>query len=314
MKKFKVTVPCDYFNGYLRHGHGEAIIEAKTLKEAKEKAKTWDDYEPILDDYELNDHDAWNFENMTIEEIVEEKKTKENSNVKELNLLEKLSSISNELGVLSKELNVQINKSSSYKAVSERTILDAIKPLENKYRVFSYPIKREIIETDVLTKETEYNAKTTTTNTLFMRLEITYRFINIDNMEEFIDITSYGDGMDTGDKAPGKAMTYADKYALMKAYKISTGDDPDKDASPEEGYKSTKKTTKKSKEEKKETDFRNLLLDELKKREIDVNQYAKEHKLNANTTQQEAKEFLEQLIYQDDSIINATIGERLGQE
>lgn len=28
-------------------------------------------------------------------------------------------------------------------------------------------------------------------------------------------------------------MTYADKYALMKAYKITTGDDPDKDASPE---------------------------------------------------------------------------------
>ena len=29
------------------------------------------------------------------------------------------------------------------------------------------------------------------------------------------------------DKAPGKAMTYADKYALLKAYKIQTGDDPD---------------------------------------------------------------------------------------
>ena len=28
-------------------------------------------------------------------------------------------------------------------------------------------------------------------------------------------------------------MTYADKYALMKAYKISTGDDPDKEASEE---------------------------------------------------------------------------------
>ena len=70
-----------------------------------------------------------------------------------------------------------------------------------------------------------------------MRLEITYRFINIDNTEEFIDITTYGDGLDTGDKAPGKAMTYGDKYALMKAYKISTGDDPDKEASPENGYK-----------------------------------------------------------------------------
>ena len=44
---------------------------------------------------------------------------------------------------------------------------------------------------------------------------------------DFIDIVSYGDGVDPQDKAPGKAMTYADKYALMKAYKIITGDDPD---------------------------------------------------------------------------------------
>lgn len=38
-------------------------------------------------------------------------------------------------------------------------------------------------------------------------------------------------------KAPGKAMTYADKYALMKTYKISTGiaNDPDSIPSPDEG-------------------------------------------------------------------------------
>lgn len=54
-----------------------------------------------------------------------------------------------------------------------------------------------------------------------------YRFVNIDKPEEYIDIDTYGDGVDSGDKAPGKAMTYSDKYALMKAYKIITGDDPD---------------------------------------------------------------------------------------
>ena len=35
-------------------------------------------------------------------------------------------------------------------------------------------------------------------------------------------------------------MTYADKYALMKAYKISTGDDPDKEASEEQKPKQQK--------------------------------------------------------------------------
>lgn len=218
---------------------------------------------------------------------------KEETSTKNLNIYEKLSAISNELGVLSKELDVQINKNSSYKAVSERTILDAVKPLEEKYRVFSYPIKREIIETDTLIKESEYNNKTTKTNTLFMRLMIVYRFIDMDNKEDFIDIVSYGDGIDTGDKAPGKAMTYADKYALMKAYKISTGDDPDKDPSPENGYKKTNKFTKKK--ETKEPDYRNLLLDELKNRNMNVNQYAKEHRLSASTTQEQAQKLLEEL-------------------
>lgn len=161
-----------------------------------------------------------------------------------MNIYEKLAKITEELGVVEKGLKVQVNKTSSYKAVSERDILDAIKPLEAKYRVYSYPIKREITNTDTLVKETEYNGNITKTNTLFMRIETTYRFVNIDKPEEYIDTTVYGDGLDTGDKAPGKAMTYADKYALMKAYKISTGDDPDKEASPEKGYTSENDTLK----------------------------------------------------------------------
>lgn len=151
--------------------------------------------------------------------------------IKKLNIYEKMSLITDELGVIEKKLNVEMTKTKSYKAVSERDVLDAVKPLEKKYRVYSYPYERKIIDKDILTKETEYNGATTKTNTLFLRLEVVYKFINIDNTDDFVEIKSYGDGLDTGDKATGKAMTYADKYALLKAYKISTGDDPGKEAS-----------------------------------------------------------------------------------
>ena len=160
-----------------------------------------------------------------------------------MNIFEKMQKVTDEMSVVEKGLNVQVNKTSSYKAVSERDILDNVKPLETKYGIYSYPFARKVIDSDTLVKETEFvNARTddvttTKTNTLFMRLETIYRFVNIDKPEEYVDITTYGDGLDTGDKAPGKAMTYADKYALMKAYKISTGDDPDKEPSPENGYK-----------------------------------------------------------------------------
>lgn len=173
--------------------------------------------------------------------------------IKELNIYEKLSLITDEIGIIEKNLNVQVNKNASYKAVSERDVLDNVKPIEKKYRVYSYPAKREVIDKDVLVKETEFtdsrtdDTKITRTNSLFMRIETKYRFVNIDNPSDYIETTVYGDGVDTGDKAPGKAMTYADKYALMKAYKLSTGDDPDKDPSPENGYKKSQKSEAKTK-------------------------------------------------------------------
>lgn len=155
--------------------------------------------------------------------------------IKKLNIYEKMSLITSELGVIEKGLNVKINDKASYKAVSERNILDNVKPIEAKYRIFSFPSNRKIIESDILEKENQYGI----TKSLFMRIETTYIFVNIDNPTEQIEITTYGDGIDTGDKATGKAMTYSDKYALMKAYKISTGDDPDKEPSPETGYTKT---------------------------------------------------------------------------
>ena len=172
----------------------------------------------------------------------------EEKDIKALNIYEKLSLITDEIGVIEKNLNVSINKTSSYKAVSERDVLDNVKPIERKYRVYSYPVKREVIDRDTLVKESEFNGNVTRTNSLFMRIETTYRFVNIDNPNEYVETIVYGDGVDTGDKAPGKAMTYADKYALMKAYKLSTGDDPDKDASPEKGYRKAREVNQQTQE------------------------------------------------------------------
>ena len=150
--------------------------------------------------------------------------------IKKMNLYEKMSCITNELTRVAKNLSVGLGQA-QYKAVGEAEVLAAVKPIEEKYRVYSYPFNRTIVETNVLTTTTEYNGKVTEKNSLFMRIETIYRFVNIDTPSEYIDITTYGDGVDPQDKAPGKSMTYADKYALLKAYKIETGDDPDQNKS-----------------------------------------------------------------------------------
>lgn len=49
--------------------------------------------------------------------------------------------------------------------------------------------------------------------------------VNIDNPDERVTHSAYAHGMDGGDKAPGKAHTYAVKLMLVKGFAIETGED-----------------------------------------------------------------------------------------
>ena len=151
-------------------------------------------------------------------------------NYASLDIYKKMIEATRQISKVAKNLNVSTGKS-GYKAVGEADVLEAVKPIEVALGIYSYPYSREIIETNVFTTASEYKGNVTERKTLFLRVKTVYRFVNTDKPSEFIDMTSYGDGFDSQDKAPGKAMTYSDKYSLLKAYKIETGDDPDKDAS-----------------------------------------------------------------------------------
>lgn len=154
-----------------------------------------------------------------------------------LNIYQRMAAITAELQTVAKNLDVSTGGGKSYKAVSERDVIDAVKPIETKHGVYSYPFDREVLESQTLEKVTEYNGKTTRSSTFFSRIRTVYRFVNIDEPSEYIDTVVFSEGIDPGDKGSGKAMTYGDKYALLKAYKISTGDDPDQQASEETDYK-----------------------------------------------------------------------------
>ena len=150
-----------------------------------------------------------------------------------LNIYQKMLKATMDIERVAKKLDVSMGAKGSYKAVGEGDVLRAVKPVEISLGIYSYPVDRQLLDTQVLTVIKDYNGNRTESNQILFRLETTYRFVNVDDPKEFIDIKTYGDGVDSQDKAPGKAMTYADKYALLKAYKIETGEDPDKDGSGE---------------------------------------------------------------------------------
>ena len=158
---------------------------------------------------------------------------------KKMNIYEKMSAITAELRTVAKNLEVKAG-GGSYKAVSERDILDAVKPREEKYGISSYPCDREILESATLESEQNYKGNITIKTTFFTRIKTTYMFINTENPDERFTTVTFAEGIDPQDKGSGKAMTYADKYALMKAYKISTGEDPDQEGSKDEKYAVTR--------------------------------------------------------------------------
>ena len=57
--------------------------------------------------------------------------------------------------------------------------------------------------------------------------EATYQieFVNVDDPADRITTQQNAHALDNGDKAPGKAQSYATKYAILKLFNIETGED-----------------------------------------------------------------------------------------
>lgn len=203
--------------------------------------------------------------------------------MEKMNIYQRLAAITAELGVVAKNLTVETAKGKGYKAVSERDVLDTVKPLEAKYGVFSYPSNRRVIESNLLESESTYNGNTTKKTTIMTRIEVEYRFVNVDDPGEFVQTVVFAEGLDTQDKGAGKAMTYADKYALMKMYKISTGDDPDQNASEEHRYVPAASAQYHAPSAPVATG-RNELILALKEKGINFSEFAAQHGLDKNTS------------------------------
>lgn len=153
-----------------------------------------------------------------------------------MNIFEKLSAITEEISAVAKNLEVGFGQN-KYKAVGEADVLAAVKPIEAKHGVYSYPMSRELVESGILEN---IDSKGNVKKQLYLRLKTTYRFVNLEDPSDSVLMEVFSDGVDPQDKSPGKAQTYGDKYALLKAYKIITGEDPDQYMSePLRGKEST---------------------------------------------------------------------------
>ncbi len=146
-----------------------------------------------------------------------------------LNLYEKIQAVSNAVMSIEKDMVVGTGNY-SYKAVSDLAVTKKVKEAETEFRLISIPVKQEIVKSETL-KKTGKDGKESFT--FVENIKMTVRFVDLDNTKEYLDVETFGKGVDSGDKGFGKASTYARKYALLNAYKIATGEDPDSEKSEE---------------------------------------------------------------------------------
>lgn len=98
----------------------------------------------------------------------------------------------------------------SYSIVSHDAVTAKVRPILQKHGVVYYPRNMQVEQNGNRTQAT-----------------FDVRFENIDDRSDFIDVATFGYGVDPQDKGPGKAMSYGVKYALLKVLGLETGDDPD---------------------------------------------------------------------------------------
>jgi hypothetical protein len=125
------------------------------------------------------------------------------------NVYQRLASVMEEVTYIQKERKQGMN----YTIVSHDAVTAKVRPALLKHGIVYHPIRCE----------NSHNGNRA-------ECAMTVRFVNIDAPDDFFDVPSFGYGIDPQDKGPGKAMSYAVKYALLKALGLETGDDPDNDS------------------------------------------------------------------------------------
>ncbi|MCM5671928.1 ERF family protein [Staphylococcus hominis] len=140
----------------------------------------------------------------------------------ELNLFQKIADVKANIDGFTKDA-----KSYNYSYVSGSQVLHRIrnKMIENNLLLVPKTSEENYKQIDV----TRFNKKAgreITTSEFIVEMNLTYVWINADKPEEQFEVTFYAVGQqDDVSKAHGTALTYAERYFLMKFFNIPTDED-----------------------------------------------------------------------------------------
>ena len=124
------------------------------------------------------------------------------------NIYQRMHAVMQEIKYVQKEKKAGMR----YSIVSHDSVTALVRPLFVKHGIVVYPTRFKMEQTGNRTQ-----------------LQCAVVFQNIDEPTDRMVVESAGFGIDDQDKGPGKAISYAVKYAYLKALCLESGDDPDED-------------------------------------------------------------------------------------
>lgn len=148
-----------------------------------------------------------------------------------MNLLQRINEVRKAIAYIQKDKAVSTGKS-SYKAVTHDAVTAMVREHMVTHGIVSWP---QLVESVSLPYEDAIDAEGKPYKKNQFRYEATYdfTFCNVEDRNDCLTIRIQAHAMDNADKAPGKALSYAKKYAMLKLFELETGEDEESRYNPE---------------------------------------------------------------------------------
>jgi hypothetical protein len=145
---------------------------------------------------------------------------------KNVNLLQRINEVRKSISYIQKDKSVSTG-GGSYKAVTHDQVTAMVREHMTAHGIVSWP---HLVESTSM----PYEVNADMVRAKQFRYEATYDFTfsNMEDPKDSLVIRIQAHAMDNADKAPGKALSYAKKYALLKLFEIETGEDEESRYTP----------------------------------------------------------------------------------
>ena len=132
-----------------------------------------------------------------------------------MNIYQRINAVRKAITYIQKDKSVSAGPAGSYRAVTHDAVTGMIR---------QHLVEHGIIIAPTLI-DSVFHAKEEGAKQRLYSASYDVRFINMDAPDECVTIRIEAHALDNGDKAPGKAISYATKYAILKLFNIETGED-----------------------------------------------------------------------------------------